>query len=537
MHRPFHPLLFAVFPVMFLFRQNFWGLEGNEIILPIFGTLGAVAVLQVAASLLTRKPRKVAMVLSVLTLLFFSYGHVYGVVVDGHGELWDVDGDIALGAIWIAIAVATITLVARTRRKLRDGTRIFNVFAVALLVTIALPLALTLVTDGSAAGAAEAGTARLAAGGQVREPKRDIYYLVFDRYAGQRSLKELFGNDNREFLGHLEDRGFEISESSRANYQATVPSLAASLNMRYLDWIAESLEGQTRSTRPMYKAIGENEVVRFLRSQGYRYVHVGSRWDMTRESPIADVNIRLDGTSEFTRVFFGSTALLPAMHHGILLPAPTDNTRSSRAFTLRQLDATIASARLRGPKFVFSHFGLPHPPYVFDRNGQPMDDRSRTVPGKARAYFQQLQYTNTRIKQIVDTLLDAPRGQEPIIIIQADEGPYPSFSWVAPKQWWKTTDRKLRTKFDILMATHMPGLDQTDTYEEMSPVNVFRVVLNNYFGADLPMLPDRSFVPTHKDTLYEWTEITDRLNTPIEEFGPPLYPPRVPALPDVRRTT
>jgi hypothetical protein len=87
------------------------------------------------------------------------------------------------------------------------------------------------------------------------------------------------------------------------------------------------------------------------------------------------------------------------------------------------------------------------------------------------------------------------------------------------------------------MATYMPGLEDTHASEHLSPVNVFRLVFNNYFGTDLRMLADRSFCPTHKGFSYDFTDVTDRLDPPPDsKLGPPLYPPYVPVLPPVRRS-
>lgn|GEM_PF-2196928 len=42
-------------------------------------------------------------------------------------------------------------------------------------------------------------------------------------------------------------------------------------------------------------------------------------------------------------------------------------------------------------------------------------------------------------------------------------------------------------------------------------MNNFRVVLNVYFGTDLPLLDDRSYVWTDRAHLYEFTDVTARL--------------------------
>jgi sulfatase-like protein len=531
--RAVHPLLFGAFPVLFLFRENVWGLTFSDVTMPLVATMGTLAVLQVALGRLTRRPRKVAVLLSVLTLLFFSYGHVWRITSDARGRLFGVDADIVLGGTAVLIVAVVSLAVVRSRRELSDLTRVLNVVSLAMLAVVVVPLSSELLQNRATASTAGPAVPKLETSGTAQR-KPDIYYLVFDRYAGARTLEELFGYDNRELLDYLQSKGFDVADRARANYQATAPSLATSLNMRYLDWIPKT-SGHTTSSLPMYAAIRDNQVVRNLRSRGYRYVHIGSRWDMTRSNPVANINIRNDQTTEFTRVFFGSTALLPAMRHGILGPSETDRPESARRITQRQLNEITEARTFAGPKFVFAHLGLPHPPYVFDRNGRPIDKQPLGVAPRARAYLEQLEYTNTRIKALVEKLLDAPPGRQPVVILQADEGPYPSFGHTAPAQWWRTTDAKLRTKFRILMAVHMPGIE-AGVYPHLSPVNVFRVVFNSYFGTELPLLPDESYVPTDKDRPYVWTRITDRLDDPPGELRRAAYPPYVDALPEVRRS-
>jgi len=63
----------------------------------------------------------------------------------------------------------------------------------------------------------------------------DIYYIVFDAYANEHTLKETFSYDNNSFLNFLKKRDFYIASKSRSNYAETLLSLNASLNMDYID--------------------------------------------------------------------------------------------------------------------------------------------------------------------------------------------------------------------------------------------------------------------------------------------------------------
>ena len=44
----------------------------------------------------------------------------------------------------------------------------------------------------------------------------------------------------------------------------------------------------------------------------------------------------------------------------------------------------------------------------------------------------------------------------------------------------------------ILNAYYFPNLDYQGPYQEITPVNSFRAVLNTLFGARFEILPDRS---------------------------------------------
>ncbi|MDP8957284.1 MAG: hypothetical protein M3N24_10080, partial [Actinomycetota bacterium] len=71
----------------------------------------------------------------------------------------------------------------------------------------------------------------------ARPAKPDIYYIVLDRYGGWRTLKSEFKYDNRPFLNRLRKKGFFVADESRTNYPRTAQAIAATLDMRYLDYL------------------------------------------------------------------------------------------------------------------------------------------------------------------------------------------------------------------------------------------------------------------------------------------------------------
>ena len=59
------------------------------------------------------------------------------------------------------------------------------------------------------------------------------------------------------------------------------------------------------------------------------------------------------------------------------------------------------------------------------------------------------------------------------------------------------------------MFIYLPSNKTNIFYENITPVNIFRVLFNNYFGTDLEILEDRSFFS--KDGYYDLIDVTDIL--------------------------
>jgi hypothetical protein len=344
---------------------------------------------------------------------------------------------------------------------------------------LVLAIALSAVVGGALVWATIRGPGGPPAGG---EP--DIVYVVLDRYAGGITLREQYGFDNGPFLRSLEARGFTVAGASRCPYQKTAHSLAASLNMAYLPDLIDLRAAEPTDWGPLYDLLRGSRAARFLQTQGYEYVHIGNWWDPTARDPFADVNVGFGTDSFYDR-------------EGIYEATPD------------QFEA-IASAPARpGPTFVFAHVALPHPPYVFDREGRYVPPEVEAARGREASYLEQLRHTNRLIGRMVDRLLARP--DDPVIVLQADEGPHPYAYEIDPLfDWTRATDVELREKFFILNAYYLPGSD-ADIPPDISPVNTFRLIFREYFGADLDLLEGRSFIFRDERHLYGFRDVTSRL--------------------------
>ncbi len=68
---------------------------------------------------------------------------------------------------------------------------------------------------------------------------------------------------------------------------------------------------------------------------------------------------------------------------------------------------------------------------------------------------------------------------------------------------------ELRQKFGILNAIYFPDRGYNDLYEDLTPINTFRIIFNRYFGQNFPLLPDTSYSHYSRDDLYSFFDVTE----------------------------
>jgi hypothetical protein len=509
-----HPLLFAAFPVLYLYAHNIQeGVSFGDLVRSLGIVVGGTAVLFAVAALALRNPRKAGLAVSALVLVFFSYGHVY-LVVEG----WRVGGVVLgrhkiLGPVWVLLGIAVVIASIRTKRRLHEWTTVLNVVAAGLVLinvfTVFQYQARSMAAERATIADSAAGfkghlpdpdevrKRPSAAGGRNTRP--DIYYIMLEEYGGQAGLRQVFGFDNSPFLRSLESRGFYVAHDATANYPRTSLSLASSFNMEYLDFLTDKFGRDSDDFRPLTRLMQYNRVALFLKSIDYRFIQIGSWWGPTKVSPIADENVLYGGLSEFDTVLYESTVLRPLRQDEF---RRREWKRVQFAFNAVEL-----TKKLKGPKFVFAHILVPHGPFVFHPDGRYKTREEVGRQTREENYIDQVEYANARVLGMLDRLLRGPESSRPVIVLQSDEGPFEG----GPTVWRTIPDRNLVRKFPILNAYYLPSVDHGELYPTLTPVNSFRLVFSLYFGADLATLPDRNYVFRSMKHVYDFTDVTDRV--------------------------
>jgi hypothetical protein len=328
----------------------------------------------------------------------------------------------------------------------------------------------------------------------VSDSSPDIYYIILDMYARADFLEKKYHYDNSEFLSFLTDTGFYVASQSRTNYAHTPSSLASSLNLMYLDDIAEQMGDTTTNYQPLFAILKHNRVFQFLRHHGYTIVAFSSGHEFT-EIRDADVYMRPSGwqPTDFQNALLSTTPL------AVFRKTRDDIHRERILYTF---DHLADAARIEAPTFAFAHISSPHPPYVFGANGEPVHYKPHVeleYDEFVEAYVNQLAFISKKTQATIEEIL-AQSPEPPIIIVQSDHGPV-------------YLRHDIPERMSILNAYYFPDQNYDALYEGITPVNTFRIVLNGYFGTSYEILEDKSYFSSLRDKIYSYTDVTDQVLT------------------------
>jgi len=485
-----HPFLFSIFPIIFIFAMNSQEIKFEEVLKLLLIILSITLGIVLALGLVFRNKKAAGFVVSIGFVLFFSYGHIYNLVTSS----LEVRHFFII-SIFVAFFIISIYYFVKTKRKLNNATKIANTIGVLLVAISAVNIISDNIQGNYSLDIVSTFQDVKAVTSQISD-KPDVYYIILDAYAGEDTLNDYFGYSNKEFISFLDENNFYVVPSGQSNYGTTAQSLASSLNMELLncvegsEGIREAFAGAESCLSPSaaYQMINNNKVMKKFYEEGYIIINSYSGLEPTRDFDIAYSNLcgRYSGimNSELTITVIGNSILNP-----IYVKLFEDVKREQILCVLSELEEV--HHRYDKSIFVFSHLMLPHSPYVFGPNGEAvspekLEARWEGLESDKEGYLNQLKFTNKKFKQIITGILDESEIP-PIIIIQADHGLKAKM-----EDLFNPTNKEFQERFSILNAYYIPSKKELP-YQNITPVNSFRIVINELFNEELEMLPDSSY--------------------------------------------
>ena len=314
--------------------------------------------------------------------------------------------------------------------------------------------------------------------------KPDIYYLIFDEYASSLSLRQCYGYQN-DLDAWLQHKGFRVQANSASNYNYTQASVASMLNLSYINGIKDSSFFTIKDMNHCMALIRENEVIKFLSRNGYDIINC-STFDLAgNPAPVSEillpVKTRLITANTLWERVYKDLGWVLVMGKFEIKWLSDRRLYQSRENDLRLLDMIKKQSSIRAPHpvFVFGHIYMPHEPFYCDKNGR-LKDR-KTISGEANlpasAYLDYLTYTNTVIKQLIDTIQQNTRGQAAIILM-GDHG------------FRQDILKNIPRNYQDMNAVYFPARDYHLWQDSITCVNQFRITFNTLFHSSIPLLKD-----------------------------------------------
>jgi hypothetical protein len=503
---PLYVLLLPLLPVLRIFAGNVDSVAWQSAALSAAILLGLyVVVRQLLVLLCFRHPLVDPLLACLFSGTFLAISFVGDRIINWY---W--------AAIWLALAVALIRWPQRMK--------LFNTFVPIFVGVLCLQSLYLIAANpvmgerGTIAGAVAAAFGDTPATTFVPAETPDVYYIVLDRYARQDMLQNIYGFDNSSFLSELEKRGFIVPRQAYANYQRTAASIVSTLNFDYLDALQTPQTEASADWVPIYTQFQDFRAARFFRSVGYDTHFFGTWWEPTRRMATADRNHNFYELPEALRIIYEYSLVVDAARLiGLrnLDPLWWQCERSKKMF-----DGLAELSDDPAPTFTFAHFLIPHPPFVTAADGRCMEIAEAAAQTRAQNYAGQVRYANQRILQLVDALLSGP-GPRPLIVLQADEGPWPEKYAgeevdrmgrdVSDVDWLKISDEELREKMAIFAAYYMPEPARLGLNDRSTPVNTFRRILKGMFSVAIEPLPEKNMVFESDAHPYRYHDVTSRL--------------------------
>ncbi|SVE07528.1 uncharacterized protein METZ01_LOCUS460382, partial [marine metagenome] len=250
-------------PILVLFRGNLAQLYLEDLVLPFLLLLIPIILLVVGFSFFFRSSTKSGLFVSLMIILFFSYGHIFQAL---NKAIINLQISHAIFVVpFLVICILGFLYCLKTKRKLNNITLILNVVAITIIAVTSTQL---IVYDFNSYYIFEddVGTSTQFHLTDSLGEYPDIYYIILDEYAGSKTLNDTFDYDNSEFINFLNTAGFSTPLQTQSNYFVSFLSLSSTLNMQYVNFYTDEVGIDSKDRRLAHNLMHDNRIMQILES-------------------------------------------------------------------------------------------------------------------------------------------------------------------------------------------------------------------------------------------------------------------------------
>ena len=468
------PFLFSIFPVVLLFSENIDEINLYDFAQPLFLTIFSSITLFLILNFFIRNSVKTGLILSYLASIFFSYGYIFGILQDTF--LSDLIHHRFLLPFFLISTVIIIIIILRTKKNLHHARSITNVVSVVMILFVSINIFSFYINNDI--------TFETSNVIDIEQSKNilnapDIYHIILDEYSNSRVLYDDLNFDNSLFINYLKNSNFYVIDNAFTNYDSTETVLYSILNLEYLT--ESNFEKYQRLNTDF--GIDNNFVMKFLKQHNYEIIVPYSGYGSPNKFLDSDKIICSDVVFLKNR-FFNELSRTTILNYFVEKQIENER-RFIQECTLRNLPL-IGDDSNEKPVYVFTHLFIPHPPYLFDKDGNHVTPQSNKLKGltgwnNKDGYINEIQFANNQIIDIVSKILS--KSDNVIIIIQGDTG-----NTILNNS---SVENYMEKRLSILYAIYLP----TDIFvpDDLTPINTYRLIFTNYFNEEFESLENKYF--------------------------------------------
>ena len=465
-HLIIFPFLLAFFPSWILILKNYDELIFQDILISL-AIVSVSIIIWIVIRKIIKNSNKAALITGVGVVFFFYFGYVQDALKGILVSNIPVNKTSILVPISIIIFIILTIYFIKSKNNFESIIKIANVVSITLILVVCVQF---IIPDASA-------------------EKPNVYHIILDEYTDNEILTKKFGYNNEKFLKFLNNNGFYMHDKLFSTFGSTVKELNVILNMEYpkkLRWMSED-----------YESLNNNKVMSIFSNQNYSIIETNS---MMRWKNFSDVDTKLCYDTNFINSEFLDQVLGKSIIRYFLEKYQQDTRRDTVRCTFDVLNEI--TLKTDGPKYVFSHVYVPHPPFLFGPNGENVIPDHREISGlqsweNPQGYVNQLIYATNEITVVIKNIVK--NDPNAIIIVQGDTGT------LTGADISKKTMKEIYQAHSILYAVRIPDVEDSDY---MIPVNTYRIIFNNYFNMNYDYLEYHSYL-VHNDSDME--DITKKL--------------------------
>ncbi len=481
--QPFFLYLLPIFFVLHGFTENYYLVPLEDSLFLVLKYISAIAVFHLILFFLFRNNHRASFFLFVLLVIYYFFGAFHDAMKSLAPGTFLTKYGFLLPFI-LLIIVSAILILRKKRNLSRPATYLNTLFL--LLIVVDLVGLTRKASSYDRQHQLKSISKELSFCDTCERP--DVYLIVTDEYAGEKTLNDLYNFDNSAFLDQLKKKKFQIIKNSISNYNITPISVASILNLNYIDYKGTDLSDI--AMMPVYNLIDTNILVPFFRFHGYEFMN-NSVFTVYGQPPLAVQSF----TPTNTRIIESQTLinrLMRDLGYHLIEWHILKKTKEDDYTVLKNNKKIIhnikqqALRRSKKPMFSYSHLTMPHSPYYFDRYGKPYPP-SDVVEGSQWLddhYLEYLLYSNGVLNELMDFILKHSE-RPPVIILVGDHG-------------FRHYSKKVHEEYDFynLNASFLPERYQANFKDSLSNISYMRTLLNVLFNQQLPIdKQDRYYIP------------------------------------------